>query len=274
MNHTLSLFALVSLSACPSPREDAAAPDAAISTDASPSIDAALPPACTTNGKIYVAEGLNGSLSVAQYDEVLTAGSEIADVDCAAAPTALGVLRDGSMFAALTGGAIARVTATECTAIAITPALNGDLALVGLDDELLALERTGGTLWRIDPATGAATNVGTLTGITADTSLVGGDTLAVYVPAGLGGTGKLVPLNAQLQPGAPTTINGASSTQAQADWIGFVGDGGKLWMTASGYYGAGGGRKTMWMPVENNGISYAAIEYYGSTIAVTAATCP
>jgi len=267
-------FALVSLAACPSPREEAVEPDAGVGTDASVSIDAEVPPACTTDGKIYVAEGLSGSLRVSRFDDVLTAGAEVADVTCPTAPTALGVLRDGSMFAALTGGQIARVTDTACTPITVSPALSGDLALVGYDDKLLALERTGGGLWRIDPMTGTAVKVATIAGVNADTSLVGGDVIGVYVPAGLGGTGKLTPLGPTLQPGTPTTITGASSTQAQADWVGLVGDAGKLWLTASGYYGAGGGRKTMWLPVENNGITYAAIEYYAPTFGVTAATCP
>lgn len=269
-----SLTVFVLAAAC-SPDERATEPDAALGGDAATVLlDAPAPPACTTDGKVYVAEGLNGSLSISRYDDVLTAGAEIADVDCPAAPTAIAVLDDGSMFAALTGGQIARVTSTSCTPFAITPALSGDVALVGIGGELVALQRTGGALWRIEPATGAATSSGTIAGVNAMTSLVGGeDGAAVYVPAGLGGSGKLIPLNAQLTAGPPVTISGASSTQAQADWVGAVVDKGKLWMTASGYYGAGGGRKTMWLPVENNAVSYAAIEYYGPTIAVTAATC-
>lgn len=275
MSTRLAVCSLLLLAACPPPSEDTV--DGGVVDDAAPTADAApdAPPACTTNGKVYVAERLGPELEITAYDDVVTGGTSIAEVTCGAETTGLGVLKNGGMFVALTGGTIARVTATECTALTITPALAGDVALVGRGDELLALGRADGKLWKIDPTSGAATLQSTVPGAHVESSLVGGsEGVMVYIPAGLGGQGALIPIGAAGQPGTRRTITGASSHQAQASWVSVVGDAGTLWLTMAGYFGAGGSPRTMWIRFQNDQLQAAAVEYYASTVAATAATCP
>lgn len=263
------------LAGCPASSEQAV--DGGVSADGVLTADAAAdaPTPCTTNGKVYVAERLGPKLKITTHDDVITGGMAVAEVTCGAETTGLGVLKNGAMFAALTGGAIARVTATECTALTIAPALAGDVALVGRGDELLALRRADGMLWRIDPTSGAATLLSTVPGSHVESSLVGGsEGVMVYLPAELGGQGALIPIGAAGQPGPRRTVSGASTHQAQANWVSVVGDAGKLWLTMAGYFGAGGSPRTMWIPFQNDQLQSATVEYYASTVAATAATCP
>lgn len=272
---TTRLFVLFTLAACSNPSEEAvdagvASADAAATTDGP--VDA---PGCTTSGKVFVATRLGPAVEISAYDELVTGGAAVAQVTCGAETTGLGVLLDGAMFVGLSTGGISRVTATACTPITVTPALTGAVALVGRGDELLALERASGALWRIDPASGAATMLSTIPGAHSDSSLVGGsEGVMVYVPAGLGGKGSLIPLAANGTPGTARQITGASSLQAQANWVSVVGDAGKLWLTMAGYFGAGGSPRTMWIPFQNDQLPSAAVEYYASTVAATAPTCP
>lgn len=96
----------------------------------------------------------------------------------------------------------------------------------------------------------------------------------VYRPAGLGGKGTLIPIGPTGQPGTQRSITGASTQQAQANWVSVVGDAGKLWLTMAGYFGAGGAPRTVWIPFQNDQLPASAVEYYASTVAATAATCP
>ena len=109
-------------------------------------------------------------------------------------------------------------------------------------------------------------------------SLVGGSfgTFVLW-PAGLGGYARIAKIDLAGTLGTELAIDGASTLQAQSDWVTAVGSGTTLWLTTSGYYGAGGSRKTDWIPVElasGGQASAASYEYYGTTVAVTAATCP
>lgn len=273
---SLLLCPLLCLVACSSPDSSETTPDAAGSDAAPITVDAPLDaPACTTDGRVYVAERQGSAVAISAFDEPVVGGSEIADVTCGADATGLGVLTSGDIFVGLANGGIARVTSTACTSLTITPALTGELALVGRGSELLALERETGTLWKVDPATGAATSLSTIPGAHAESSLVGGAAeVMVYIPAGLGGTGALIPIDASGQPGTARTVTGASSYQAQAAWVSVVGDADKLWMTVAGYFGAGGSPRTIWMPFQNDALNSASVEYYASTVALTAATCP
>jgi len=264
------------LAACSSP-SDETLDGGVTSDDAAPTADAGpdAPPACATDGKVYVAARLGPELEITRYDDLFTGGGVIAEVTCGAETTGLGVLTSGAMFVGLRGGGISRVTATACTPLPITPALAGDVALVGSGDELLALERASGTLWKVDPTSGAATKLTTLPGGHSESSLVGGsEGVMVYVPAGLGGAGSLIPLGATGQPGTPRPITGASSLQAQANWVSVVGDAGALWLTMAGYFGAGGAPRTMWIRFDDDRLISPSLEYYASTVAATAATCP
>jgi len=245
--------------------------DAAVTADAAPD----APPVCMTSGKVFVGVRLGPELEITAYDELITGGARVAEVTCGAETTGLGVLMNGDMFVGLSTGGISHVTATACTPMVVTPALTGEVALVGRGNELLALERASGALWRIDPTTGAATMLSTIPGSHAESSLVGGSEGAmVYVPAGLGGKGSLIAIGSNGQAGSTRQITGASSHQAQAAWVSVVGDAGKLWLTMAGYFGAGGSPRTMWIPFQNDSLPSAAVEYYASTVAATAPTCP
>jgi hypothetical protein len=247
--------------------------DSGVADDAPLSIDA--PPACTTDGRIYAVEQLGPKIEIASYAEPQADRMTVAAATCSTSVTALAILTDGRFYVGLAGGGIAQMTATACTPITITPALASDAALVGVGNQLLALERTSGKLSRIDPMTGSSTMLSTISGTDAKTSLVGGaQGPMVFVAASLGGTGKLTSLDAAGQPAPTRTITGATSSQGQADWVGLVEDGGRLWITASGFFGAGGARRTRWHIITNDQASASPLETYSSTVAVTATTCP
>jgi hypothetical protein len=277
LSYRVFLCGLVATTACSDPASSSG-PDAGEANDAATTLDSSTvdaAPACANDGRVYVAVRLGDELEITSYTEIVGTPTDVAEeVTCGAETTGLAALLDGSVFVGLANGGISRVTATACTALTIAPALTGEIALVGLGNGLLALERTGGGLWRIDPATGAATKLSTITGVTAGTSLVGGSGGAmVYIPAGLGGQGTLIPLDANGQPRPVRAVTGASSSQAQANWVAMVGHVDGLWLTMAGYYGAGGSPRTRWFPVANDEAGAAPIEYYASTIAATAATC-